>query len=76
MFKYSFIAVIVSIVLLSACADSHQKSAEKTCNKVKLPILRHQHRLAGNRLMLPHLNRRFQKQSRTPAQFPCLCRCF
>lgn len=34
MFKYSFIAVIVSTVLLSACADSHQKSAEKPTSEI------------------------------------------
>ena len=69
MFKYSFIAVIVSTVLLSAVQIAIRRVQKKPVNKVKLPILRHQHRLAGNRLMLPHLNRRFQKQSRTPANF-------
>ena len=70
MFKYSFIAVIVSTVLLSACADSHQKSAEKKPVTSEIANITTSAPARWKQIDVASLEQAFPKQSRTPAQFP------
>lgn len=69
MFKYSFIAVIVSTVLLSACADSHQKITEKKPVTSEISNIATSAPARWKQIDVASLEQAFPKQSRTPAQF-------
>ncbi|MEQ4899025.1 lytic murein transglycosylase [Proteus vulgaris] len=70
MFKYSFIAVIVSGLMLSACTNGQQKLAER---QIKVPdptTFETQKTSRWKQVNVASLEQAFPKDARTVAQFP------
>ncbi|MBI6529687.1 lytic murein transglycosylase [Proteus vulgaris] len=70
MFKYSFIAVIVSGLMLSACTNSQQKLAERQIKVSEPTTLETQNVARWKQVDVASLEQAFPKDARTVAQFP------
>lgn len=70
MFKYSFIAVIVSGLMLSACTNSQQKLAERQIIVPEATAVETQKTPRWKQVNIASLEQAFPKDARTAAQFP------
>ncbi|CRL59706.1 lytic murein transglycosylase [Proteus vulgaris] len=70
MFKYSFIAVIVSGLMLSACTNSQQKLAERQIIAPEATAVETQKTPRWKQVNIASLEQAFPKDARTAAQFP------
>lgn len=70
MFKYSFIAVIVSGLMLSACTNSQQKLAERQIIPPEATAVEAQKTPRWKQVDVASLEQAFPKETRTSAQFP------
>lgn len=70
MFKYSFIAVIVSGLMLSACTNSQQKLAERQITSPEVTTVEEPKTSRWKRVNVASLEQAFPKETRTSAQFP------
>lgn len=70
MFKYSFIAVIVSGLMLSACTNSQQKLAERQITAPEATAVETQKMPRWKQVDVASLEQTFPKETRTSAQFP------
>ncbi|MBG2801178.1 lytic murein transglycosylase [Proteus mirabilis] len=70
MFKYSFIAVIVSGLMLSACTHSQQKLAERQITAPEEKAVETQKMPRWKQVNVASLEQAFPKETRTSAQFP------
>ncbi|WP_099075460.1 lytic murein transglycosylase [Proteus alimentorum] len=70
MFKYSFIAVIVSGLMLSACTNGQQKLAERQITAPEATAVETQKTARWKQVNVASLEQAFPKETRTSAQFP------
>lgn len=70
MFKYSFIAVIVSGLMLSACTNGQQKLAERQITVPEATVVETQKTPRWKQVNVASLEQAFPKETRTSAQFP------
>lgn len=70
MFKYSFIAVIVSGLMLSACTNGQQKLAERQITAPEATAVETQKTPRWKQVNVASLEQAFPKETRTSAQFP------
>ncbi|QIG06025.1 lytic murein transglycosylase [Proteus sp. ZN5] len=70
MFKYSFIAVIVSSLTLSACTNNQQKLAERQITAPEATAVETQKTPRWKQVNVASLEQAFPKETRTSAQFP------
>lgn len=70
MFKYSFIAVIVSGLMLSACTNGQQKLAERQITAPEATAVKTQKTPRWKQVNVASLEQAFPKETRTSAQFP------
>ncbi|MEQ4935420.1 lytic murein transglycosylase [Proteus terrae] len=70
MFRYSFIAVIVSGLMLSACTNSKQKLAERQITAPELTAIETQKMPRWKQVDIASLEQAFPKETRISAQFP------